>query len=127
MSDPNNTTISPQAARSSGARPAAKTHVGKVTETLRAIPTERATKKILRTLFGAGLVYAALRLAPVLKAAGIWRAQEVATGALILGAVMFSFEFFVVPLNYLVAIAKDVANLVIRVLNRKQSNGTGAP
>lgn len=118
MSDPNGT-ISPAEARRPLGRPPAQTNVGKVTQGLREIPPEKLAKKVGRTVAGALLLYAGLKGAPVLKAADIWHAKEVASAAVIGGAVMMSFEFVVTPLNYLVALAKDIASIVIRVMARK--------
>lgn len=103
-----------------------KTHVGLVTQRIRAIPAEKRTKKIGRTLAGAALLVAGLKGGPLLKAAEVAHSQTIVTVAVVLGAVMMSFEFVVLPLVTLIALAKDAVNVVVAFLNRKKANGDEA-
>lgn len=103
----------------------ARTHVGMMTQSLKGIPTEKLQKKVGRTIAGLVLILAALKGGPWLKAADIAHAREIATVALILGAVMCSFEFVVAPVRFLIAVAKDGVNIVTAFLTRKKANGDG--
>lgn len=97
------------------------TNVKNLTQSFKGIPPERFSKKLGRTVAGVALLAFGLKGGPIVKALVPQHADWIITGSLVLGAVMMSFEFAVAPVRFVIAAAKDVANIV----RGKNGNGTG--
>lgn len=97
-------------------------NVKNLTQSFKGIPPERFGKKLGRTVAGLALLGFGLKGGPIMKALIPQHADWIITGSLVLGAVMMSFEFAVAPVQYVIAAAKDIANIV----RGKNGNGNGS-
>lgn len=90
-------------------------HIGNVTQRLRAIPPERFRQKVARTVgglvlagLGAGLLYA---VNGNLLPKNVWL-ERVGIAAIALGFGSASFEFIKAPVDYALAVARTILDLV---------------
>ena len=94
-----------------------ETNVGMVTQRITAIPAEKRDSKIKRTVGGIllaaagfGMLYAQNR-GIVAKELSVWF-ERVGVASIALGFLSASLEFVKLPLDYALALAKDIAKLV---------------
>ena len=101
-----------------------QTHVGLVTQRFLAIPPEKFTQKLQRTIGGVLLALAGVGLLALVNRGFVGKnewLERIAVGAIGVGCLSASFEFIKAPLDYALAFAKDI----VKLIRGKNGNGNG--